>query len=94
MIIFLCVFISAQYEYIYAGFFFGLVRSNYGTGFGARLAGGVGWPALGGFMMSPTIICSAATASTTAEALAGADCARAGGQRHYYKHTQQLQNAI
>ena len=61
---------------------------------------GQGWlVALGGlrcvvFMMSPTIICSAATASTTAEALAGADCARAGGQRHYYKHTQQLQNAI
>ena len=61
---------------------------------------GQGWlVALGGlrcvvFMMSPTIICSAATASTTAEARAGADCARAGGQRHHYKHPQQPQNAI
>ena len=53
MIIVLCVFISAQYEYIYVRFFFGLVRSNYGTGFEARLADGVGGPVLQRLLLQP-----------------------------------------
>ena len=52
--------------------FFGLVGSSSGAGCGARLAGGVAWPAPGGLMRNPTIIRCAATVSTTADARAEA----------------------